>query len=94
MFLTDVLSKCCCCFSTSGIEAPDLTSLLEQFEETQGERSDYPFTVYLDADMWSLFNLFLFFLLQQKRREFARMSPVSLVLLHLQTYQQMDTWSL
>ena len=25
------------CSSSSGIEAPDLTSLLEQFEETQGE---------------------------------------------------------
>lgn len=25
------------CRHTSGIEAPDLTSLLEQFEETQGE---------------------------------------------------------
>lgn len=29
------------CFSTPGIEAPDLTSLLEQFEETQGEKQDF-----------------------------------------------------
>lgn len=29
------------CSSALGIEAPDLTSLLEQFEETQGEPSVY-----------------------------------------------------
>lgn len=29
------------CSSASGIEASDLTSLLEQFEETQGELSVY-----------------------------------------------------
>lgn len=57
------------CSPAAGIEAPDLTSLLEQFEETQGEPSVYCVSVCSCPFLCNPPPPFFFFLLQLKRKE-------------------------